>query len=228
MAALSKHAILCIAAYALVRRRRRRRRNTQPQRVGRVWIKPHIGRHDEQGAYENLVEELRHDPAEFEKFHRVNPATFDFLLAKVDGVISSVYRASISAVSGSAMRHGNISLWLVCGRTVDATDVFDPHTPCNSCWTDSEIFHCDWSVAGRLMRQMSLTRTHHATVVGPIRFSNRSNNCRVCKINGRQLSLVRTHHATIVFSSSLRPTDDKNRMVCAGLKPCSHRGVYPT
>ena len=78
----------CIAAYALVRRRRRRRRNAQPQRVGRVWIKPHIGRHDEQGAYENLVEELRHDPAEFEKVHRVNPATFDFLLAKVDGVIS--------------------------------------------------------------------------------------------------------------------------------------------
>ena len=47
MAALSKHAILCIDAYALVRRRRRRRRNAQPQRVGRVWIKPHIGRHDE-------------------------------------------------------------------------------------------------------------------------------------------------------------------------------------
>ena len=84
-----------------------------PQRVGRVWIKPHIGRHDEQGAYENLVEDLRHDPAEFEKFHRVNPATFDFLLAKVDGVISrqnTTYRASISAVSGSAMRHGNVSL----------------------------------------------------------------------------------------------------------------------
>ena len=79
------------------------------------------------------------------------------------------------------------------------------------------MLNCDWSVAGRLMRQMSLTRTHHATVVGPIRFSNRSNNCRVCKINGRQLSLVRTHHATIVFSSSLRPTDNKNRMVCAGL-----------
>ena len=79
------------------------------------------------------------------------------------------------------------------------------------------MFHCDWSVAGQLMRQMSLTRTHHATVVGPICFSNRSNNCRVCKINGRQLSLVRTHHATIVFSSSLRPTDDKNRMVCARL-----------
>ena len=174
MAALSKHAILCIAAYALVRRRRRRRHNAQPQRVGRVWIKPHIGRHDEQGAYENLVEELRHDPAEFEKFHRVNPATFDFLLAKV-------------------------------------------------------VLHCDWSVAGRLMRQMSLTRTHHATVVGPIRFSNRSNNCRVCKINGRRSSLVRTHHATIVFSSSLRPTEDKNRMVCAGLNLWyQYDGCYQT
>ena len=54
MAALSKHAILCIAAYALVRRRRRRHRNAQPQRVGRVRIKPHIGRHDEQGAYEKI------------------------------------------------------------------------------------------------------------------------------------------------------------------------------
>ena len=88
-------------------------------------------------------------------------------------------------------------------------------TVCQLCVT--EMLHGDWAVAGRLMRQMSLTRTHHATVVGPIRFSNRSNNCRVCKINGRHLSLVRTHHATIVFSSSLRPTDNKNRMVCAGL-----------
>ena len=183
MAALSKHAILCIAAYALVLRRRRRRRNGQPQRVGRVWLKPHIGRHDEQGAYENLVEDQRHDPAEFEKFHRVNPATFDFLLAKVDGVISrqnTTYRASISAAERLCV---------------------------------TEMLNCDWSVAGRLMRQMSLTRTHHATVVGPIRFSNRSNNCRVCKINGRRSSLVRTHHATIVFSLSLRPTEDKNRMV---------------
>ena len=106
MTALSKHAILCIAAYALVRRRRRRRRNAQPQRVGRVWIKPHIGRHDEQGAYENLVEELRHDPAEFEKFHRVNPATFDFLLAKVDGHTELQYRQQRGyqlTESGSAM-----------------------------------------------------------------------------------------------------------------------------
>ena len=82
-----------------------------------------------------------------------------------------------------------------------------------------------WPV-GWCDRSMSLTRTHHATVVGPIRFSNRSNNCRVCKINGRQLSLVRTHHATIVFSSYLRPTDDKNRMVCAGLKLGELHGCF--
>ena len=66
---------------------------------------------------------------------------------------------------------------------------------------------------------MSLTRTHHATVVGPIRFLNRSNNCRVCKINERRSSLVRTHHAIFVFSSSLRPTKDESRMVCAGFTP---------
>ena len=36
---------------------------------------------------------------------------------------------------------------------------------------------CDRSVDAWL----SLTRSHHATAVGPIRFSNRSNNCRVCK-----------------------------------------------
>ena len=95
---------------------------------------------------------------------------------------------------------------------------------CQLCVT--EMLHCDWSVAGRLMRQMSLTRTHHATVVGPIRFSNRSNNCRVCKINGRRSSLVRTHHATIVFSSSLRPTEDKNRMVCAGLYMTTIKQCY--
>ena len=88
------------------------------------------------------------------------------------------------------------------------------------------MLHCDWSVAGRLMRQMSLTCAHHATVVGPIRFSNRSNNCRVCKINGRRSSLVRTHHATIVFSSSLRPTEGKHRMVCAGLYVSIMKTLY--
>ena len=62
------------------------------------------------------------------------------------------------------------------------------------------MLYCDWSVIGRLIRRMSLTRSHHATAVGPIRFSNRSNNCRVGKINGRRSSLVRSHHAIFVFS----------------------------
>ena len=37
------------------------------------------------------------------------------------------------------------------------------------------------------------------------------------KINERRSSLVRTHPAIFVYSSSLRPTKDENRMVCAGL-----------
>ena len=79
------------------------------------------------------------------------------------------------------------------------------------------MLYCDWSVIARLMRRLSLTRSHHAMAVGPIRFSNRSNNCRVGKINRRRSSLVRSHHAIFVFSSSLRPTKDENRMVWAGL-----------
>ena len=81
----------------------------------------------------------------------------------------------------------------------------------------------------------SLTRSPHATTVGPIRFSNRSNNCRVGRINERRLSLVRLHHAIFVFSSSLRPTKDENRMVCTGLTyissfptKLSHKSTYPT
>ena len=80
-------------------------------------------------------------------------------------------------------------------------------------------------VIGLLTRRMSLMRSCHATIVGPIRFSNRSNNCRVGKINERRSSLVRSHHAIIVFSSCLRPTKDEIRMVSAGhldwLQVCS-------
>ena len=55
---------------------------------------------------------------------------------------------------------------------------------------------------GMLVRRMSLTCSDHAMTVGPIRFSNRSNNCRVCKINERRSSLVRTHHETIFVVSA--------------------------
>ena len=168
MAALSKHAILCIAAYALVHRRRRRRHNAQPQRVRRVWIKPHIGRHDEQGAYENLVEELRHDPAEFETFHRVNPATFDFL--------SSESRRRYIQTKHHIQSFNIGSQWV--------------SYVCQLCVT--EMFHCDWSVA--LMRQMSLTRTHHATVIGPTTVAfvkSTGDNCLWCAHTMQQSSFRR-------------------------------------
>ena len=58
------------------------------------------------------------------------------------------------------------------------------------------------TVIGLLMQRWSLTRSDHATTVGPIRFLNRSNNCRVCKINERRSSLVRSHHAIFVVSAS--------------------------
>ena len=86
---------------------------------------------------------------------------------------------------------------------------------CQQCVT--KMLYCDWSVIGRFMWRTSLTRSHHATAVGPIQFFNRSNNCRIGKINGRRSSLARSHHAIFVFSSSLRPTKDENRMVCARL-----------
>ena len=54
-------------------------------------------------------------------------------------------------------------------------------------------------------------------LVSAMRHENVSNNCRVGKINERRSSLVRSHHAIFVFSSSLHPTKDENRMVCAGL-----------
>ena len=49
------------------------------------------------------------------------------------------------------MRHENSELWLVCDRSVDATDVFDPHTPCDSCWTDS-IFESVQQLSRKLVK----------------------------------------------------------------------------
>ena len=69
------------------------------------------------------------------------------------------------------------------------------------------------------MRRMSLTRPHHATQVGLIRKSNRSNNCRVGKINERRSSLMRSHHAIFRLLSSLRPNKiRKSHDVCRALE----------
>ena len=53
-----------------------------------------------------------------------------------------------------------------------------------------------------------MTAQTGSTEVGPIRFSNRSNKCRVGKINERRLSSARSHCAILRLSLSLRPTKD--------------------
>ena len=58
-------------------------------------------------------------------------------------------------------------------------------------YASQKYCYCGLSVIGRLMRRMSLTRSHHVTAVRPIQFSNRSNNCHVGKINDRRSSLLR-------------------------------------
>ena len=114
------------------------------------------------------------------------------------------------------------------------------------CWTESasysghasqKCFNCDWSVdATGVLSCLSLahisavdqmTAQTGSTEVGPIQFSNRSNNCRVGKINERWLSVARSHCAILRLSLSPRPTKDKNHIVWAGHKPrWVPEGVY--
>ena len=42
-----------------------------------------------------------------------------------------------------------------------------------------KMLYCDWSAIGRLMRRISLTRSHHATAVGPIRWVNNQHDSYV-------------------------------------------------
>ena len=60
---------------------------------------------------------------------------------------------------------------------------------------------------------MSLTRSHHATIVGPIRFSNRSNKtiAFVKSTNDDRLWCAHTVRF-FVFSSSLRPTKSNQKV----------------
>ena len=60
-----------------------------------------------------------------------------------------------------------------------------------------------------------VTAQTRSTVVGPIRFSNRSNNCRVVT-STKDGCRPRSHYAILRLSLSLRPTKDKNRIVWAG------------
>ena len=83
----------------------------------------------------------------------------------------------------------------------------------------TKMLNCDWSVdATGVLSCLSLahisdvdqiTAQTRSTEVGPIRFSNRSNNCLVGKINERRLSVARSHCAILRLSLSLPPTKDK-------------------
>ena len=73
-----------------------------------------------------------------------------------------------------------------------------------------------------------MTAQTRSTEVGPNRFSNQSNNCRVGKINERRLSVAHSHCAILRLSLSLRPTKEKkyhsvSRALYFILKARSHR-----
>ena len=54
-----------------------------------VWKKPWLEEHDNQGAFTNLVQELREsDQESFRNYLRMGPEAFDYLTDKVDPLIS--------------------------------------------------------------------------------------------------------------------------------------------
>ncbi|KAK3912335.1 Protein ANTAGONIST OF LIKE HETEROCHROMATIN PROTEIN 1 [Frankliniella fusca] len=75
-------------------RRRRRRRRAAPVH----WIRPFIQQRTAQGAFDNLVAEMRDDIEKFIDFHRMTPQQFDILLAKIRPDIEkmNVTRESVS------------------------------------------------------------------------------------------------------------------------------------
>ena len=67
----------------IISRRRRRRRNRK------LWIRPWIKNRPAQGAYENLLRELRlEDRCGYRNFIRMDPCSFDELLSLVAPRIS--------------------------------------------------------------------------------------------------------------------------------------------
>jgi len=61
-------------------RRKRKRQEQVNRRTARWWGHPVIEQRYLQGAYNNLVLELRHDAERFFNFHRMSPLQFDQLL----------------------------------------------------------------------------------------------------------------------------------------------------
>lgn len=78
----------------LRRRRRRQEQESQAQvnrRTVRWWVHPIIEQRLLQGAYNNLVLELRRDSERFFNFHRMSPLQFDQLLAMIEPIITKAH-----------------------------------------------------------------------------------------------------------------------------------------
>ncbi|XP_012521441.1 protein ANTAGONIST OF LIKE HETEROCHROMATIN PROTEIN 1-like isoform X7 [Monomorium pharaonis] len=80
-----------LALLLWLRRRKRRNRLKENRRTARWWIHPIIRERFEQGAYENLILELRNDPERFFNFHRMSHNQFDQLLAVVESQITKLH-----------------------------------------------------------------------------------------------------------------------------------------
>ncbi|XP_025163500.1 protein ALP1-like, partial [Harpegnathos saltator] len=75
-----------------LRRKRRLKRQEQViRRTARWWVHPMIEQRYLQGAYDNLVLELRRDTERFFNFHRMLPHQFDKLLTMIEPIISKIY-----------------------------------------------------------------------------------------------------------------------------------------
>ena len=83
---MARHNIIAggsIVVAILLKRRRRKRRN----RI--VWVRDWIQKRQRQGAYHQLMQELRYlDASSYRNFVRMDAATFEDLLAKVAPLIT--------------------------------------------------------------------------------------------------------------------------------------------
>ena len=88
---------LGVTAIEWVRCRRRNRR----RKARKMWVRPYITKREGQGAYANLLAELRgHEKDSYKNFLRMPPYVFDWLLGLVAPLIQkqdTKYRASISS-----------------------------------------------------------------------------------------------------------------------------------
>ncbi|XP_071647555.1 uncharacterized protein [Temnothorax longispinosus] len=71
--------------------RKRQQRIQHRRSAPRWWVRPILTNRLEQGAYSNLVAELRNDVELFFNYHRMTPNQFDTLLHKIEPQISKLY-----------------------------------------------------------------------------------------------------------------------------------------